>query len=183
MSAYIFGYGVICPILIGAPFYFMSIFLFENLGHIFSLCGAFPNIYLLRVLEAIHGATPAYGKADMWTYTQYYSATLLFQFDSKTNKAIPYTSDIRMKKNMEYLSVYIQTSLLYSILIPNGYKIAPTHPIETFFYLYHWKNLLNGFFMAALTSAATEGKRRRVFRGLICSFILRVCSLFSSLFL
>jgi hypothetical protein len=56
---YIIGYGIICPILLLGPLYIVTYCVeFKNVTFMLCLCGAIPNLLLLRVVEAMHGIIP-----------------------------------------------------------------------------------------------------------------------------
>jgi hypothetical protein len=87
----------------------------------------------------------------------YFSATLQIKFDSKTLRPVPFSVRIFRSKVTSFLSVFLQTSLLYSVLLPYGYAIAPQRPIHNLVDLYYWGNIVNAFLMASLTSLVLDG--------------------------
>ena len=69
---YIFGYGILCPLLAAAPlFLFGNLVEFHNVALMLCLAGAVPNLLLLRVVEAIHGLLPDFCYPSCQTTSQY----------------------------------------------------------------------------------------------------------------
>jgi hypothetical protein len=176
MSPYIIGYGVICPILLAWPFYlFQNVWGMYNIALMLCLTGAVPNILLLRVSEAIHGLLPdfCYNKSSNGLTTKspltmliwYFSATLQFQFDSKTRQPKSLSQRLLWKKLCSFVSVFLQTSLLYSLLLPCNFRVFEvTIPHESTAILssrlwsfFHPFKYVNAFLMASLLSLVLEG--------------------------
>jgi hypothetical protein len=155
---YLLGYGLVCPILLFGPLYLFHVLEFKNVTFMLCVAGAVPNLLLLRVIEAMHGMLPSFAEESAGMFALYYSATLQVKFDSKTNRPVPFTRRVFASKVWSFLSVFLQTSVLYSVLIPFGYSIAPKRPIHSLIDLYHWGNILNAFSMASMTSLLLDGK-------------------------
>jgi hypothetical protein len=154
----ILGYGVICPLLLLGPLYvFANVLHFSNLAMMLC-CGDAFAVLVFRIVEAMHGMLPDFAESSMRNFVLYYGATLQFQFDPKTQQPVPLTVSIFMSKSRSFLSVLVQTSLLYSLLLPFDYKVAPQREIRTLFDLYYWGNLVNAYLMASLTSLVMDGK-------------------------
>lgn len=207
--SFILGYGLVCPILLIAPFYIVTHCVeFNNVTFIICLCGAFPNLLLLRVIEAVHGLVPPAfvltgvdlaATAKTKTCDQgengsdsvkerggmkndkqktyigfkrfllYYAATLQVKIDEKSNQPVPFTRQIMVAKLKNFLRVFLQTSVLYSLLQSFDYAVAPSRlPIQTIMDIYYWGNIVNAFLMASLTSLLLEGGASGL--GLITSF-------------
>ncbi|OEU19316.1 hypothetical protein FRACYDRAFT_182183 [Fragilariopsis cylindrus CCMP1102] len=169
---YLIGYGIICPILLLGPLYIVTYCVeLKNVAFMVCLCGAIPNLLLLRVVEAMHGIIPpAFLIGGLERFILYYAATLQVKIDEKTNQPVPFTRTLMMMKIRSFLFVFIQTTLLYSLLQPFDYIIAPTTTIQrlNIIDLYYWGNIVNAFFMASLTSLLLEGGATGL--GLIASF-------------
>jgi hypothetical protein len=156
IQAYLIGYGIVCPLLLYLPFYLIQLLELKNVGFMLCLAGAVPNLLLLRVVEAMHGMLPSFAGNSMGNFVLYYSATLQFQFDDN-GKPEPMTRTILVHKIWEFLKVFVQTSLLYSLLLRFDYDVFPSREIASLLDLYHWGNLCNAFLMASLTSIVLEG--------------------------
>jgi hypothetical protein len=212
---YLIGYGIICPILLLGPLYIVTYCVeLKNVTFMVCLCGAIPNLLLLRVVEAMHGIIPpaflsgsssttstsmtrdnndddddaksyhrrrrieeedGSSEGGLERFILYYAATLQVKIDEKTNEPVPFTRKIMMTKMQSFLSVFIQTTILYSLLQPFDYIIAPTSSSSSSIQrlsmitdFYYWGNIVNAFFMASLTSLLLEGGGTGL--GLITSF-------------
>ena len=127
------------------------------------LCGAVGNLLTLRVVEATHQMLPGYASKSLGMLVLYFSATLQIKFDPKTQQPVPLTPQIVWTKLCDFVSVFCQTSVLYSILLPYNYEVFPKRPfslssVSSIFNLYYWGNLANAFLMASLTSLVLDGR-------------------------
>jgi hypothetical protein len=167
-SRVLLGYGVICPLLLCGPFYLFHILELKNVALMLCLAGAVPNLLTLRVLEATHGMLPSFAQENMGMLVLYFSATLQIKFDTKTLRPVPFSVRIFRSKVTSFLSVFLQTSLLYSVLLPYSYTIAPQRPIHNLVDLYYWGNIVNAFLMASLTSLVLDGMYPRLCYYMLC---------------
>lgn len=153
------GFGILLPFLLLGPYYLCCrVFEFRNVALMLCLCGAIPNVLALRVVEALQGFLPAYAQEDWRLLLLYFSATLKIEFDPKTSEPVPFTWNIFARKLSSFLSVMIQTSLLFSLLIPFDYQVFPRrHSMESLANLFYWGNLANNFLMASLMSLVLDG--------------------------
>ena len=122
-----------------------------------TLAGALPNLLVLRVIEAMHDTLPLFAKESTKHFVLYCSATLQVMIDENTKKPVPFTRQLFLEKAQRFVTVLLQTSFLYSVLLPFGYTIAPSRRISHFLDLFYWGNLVNNFIMASLTSLLLEG--------------------------
>lgn len=127
------------------------------------LCGAVGNLLTLRVVEATHQMLPTYASKSLGMLVLYFSATLQIRFDPKTQQPVLLTRKILWAKLYGFLSVFCQTSLLYSILLPYDFQVFPQRDISVsnasdVFNLYYWGNLANALLMASLTSLVLDGR-------------------------
>uniref|UniRef100_A0A7S4AXF0 Wax synthase domain-containing protein n=1 Tax=Pseudo-nitzschia australis TaxID=44445 RepID=A0A7S4AXF0_9STRA len=204
--SYLIGYGLVCPILLLAPFYIVTHCVeLKNVALIICLCGGLPTLLLLRVVEAIHGLVPpafllvdddvtkmaethvqegnhgdnqkkASGRGKQKEnyngfkrFILYYAATLQVKIDQKTNQPVRFTRQIMISQLRSFFSIFLQTSILYSLLQPFDYAIAPSRrPIQNLADLYYWGNIVNAFAMASLTSLLLNGGASGL--GLMTSF-------------
>ena len=158
-NKYLWGYGVIIPFLLCAPCYLLDEIGFRNVTLMFCLVGAISNLLVLRVMEAIHGTVPLFAQSSLKSFVLYYSGTLQVRIDPKTQRPVPFTRAIWAETTKRFLWGFVQTSLLFSILLSTDYTIAPRRPIRSFLDLYHWGNLVNNLAMALFTSLMLDGKR------------------------
>ena len=87
----------------------------------------------------------------------YFSSTLLLQVDERTNCPVPFKKSIFLQKLRQFVSVFIQTSLLFSVLLANDYQIYPQHDHVDNLFLYCASHLGNAFLLASLTSLVLDG--------------------------
>lgn len=163
---YLFGYGILCPLLALWPLYlFRTVVAFHNVALMLCLAGAIPNLLLLRVVEAVHGLLPDFcypqkeEASSMRMLLVYYAAPLQFRFDSATQQPVPLSKAVFWNKTRGFVSVLLQTSLLFSLLLPFDYTLfpEPANPSGSFVSLFHPNHLANNFLMASLLSLTLEG--------------------------
>ena len=119
-----------------------------------------------KVLSSSSSSSYQEEKSPLVMLILYYSATLQFQFDPISHQPIPLTTTILKKKIMKFIAVFVQTSLLYSFLIPFNYQPF-TEPsmignqqstiILKLWYFYHPTKLANSFLLASLLSLVLDG--------------------------
>jgi hypothetical protein len=148
---FLVGYGIVVPALLLAPLWIGQYWQPPNITLMLTLMGAIPNILTLRVMEAMHGKLPAYCCNDRKMLCLYFSSTLLLLFRDGT--PVPFTRKIFLQKLGHFLNVFVQTSLILSLLLANDYRVFPTHP----FNIFYWGNLGNAFLLASLTSLLLDG--------------------------
>lgn len=151
------GFGVLVPILVVTPLYLCSFLELTNMTIMLCVIGAIPNVLTLRVSEATQGLLPAYATESLRMTLCYFAAPLQIKFDHQTRRPIPFTQPIFYDKLRIFVSVFCQTSVLYSVLIPFDYEPFPHRPIDSLLDLFYWGNLANRLLMASLTSLVFEG--------------------------
>lgn len=171
MTRYLLGYGVLLPGFLLLTPYTFSTLQFPNVALMLCLCGAVPVIMTLRVIQAMLQQLPEYACKSQGMLILYFCSTLQIQFDAATQQPAPLTRQIVRTKLAAFARVLVQTSLLYSLLLPYNYKVLPQKPILLYqpWCLYSWGNLANGFFMASLTSLVLDGGASGL--GLIMSLV------------
>ncbi len=140
-NCWLIGYGLVIPSLLLAPIWIYSQWQAPNITLMLCVCGAVPNILTLRVMEAMHGTMPDY-VTNRKMLLLYYSSTLQLMFQN--GQPVPLTRQRFWAKLTHFLSVYFQTSLLYSVLLATGY-----HPFSNY--------LANAYAMASITSLVLDG--------------------------
>lgn len=158
IHAYLIGYSLVLPAIVVSPFVLLWCFPTTNIAFLLCLVGGTASLILFRCIEAMHGTLPAFAKSSLGSFAIYYASALQFNIDEKTGKAIPVTKKELLRKSMDFVSTFVKTSLLYSILMPHGYKLFSQPPAESFGDLFHWGNLANNFLMTSLTSLVLECK-------------------------
>jgi hypothetical protein len=155
-SSYLIGYGIICPLLIYIPFRIIEALDLRNIAFICSASLAIPSLLVFRCLEAMHQTLPSFAKQSLGQFILYYASSLQFNFDPKTEMPVPLTRKEVKARLGSFASLFVQTSLLYSILIPNDYVLFPRREIRSLTDLFYWGNLFNNYLMAYLTGIALE---------------------------
>jgi hypothetical protein len=128
-TRYLLGYGLLLPgCLLVAP-YTYSTLPFPNVALMLCLCGAVPVMMPFRVIQAMHQQLPEYASKSQAMLILYFSSTLQIQFDAATQQPVPLTRHIFRTKLTAFVRVLVQTSVLYSLLLPHKYQIFPQTPI------------------------------------------------------
>lgn len=151
MNPFLIGYGIILPIMIVGPLIICQYWQSPNLTMMLTILGAIPNILTLRVVEAMHGKLPDYCQNDRKMTCLYFSSTLLLLV--RDGKPVPFTWTIFWQKVKHFISTFLQTSLLLSLLLANNYQVFPSHPTNIFY----WGNIGNNYLLASLTSTVLDG--------------------------
>jgi hypothetical protein len=165
-QSYLFGYGVFCPLLLYLPLVIVRTFEMSNMAHLCCFALTSPALLTFRCLEAMHGVLPSFvfdnnkaaGQPSLSKFVTYYAASIQFRFDPKTEDVLPLTKREMAQKVAHFGRVFMETSALYSLLIPVNYQLFPPvrKEILSVADLFHWKNIVNNFFMAYLTGACLE---------------------------
>jgi Membrane bound O-acyl transferase family len=148
---FLVGYGLVVPALLLVPLGIYRYWQPPNIAIMLTLMGAVPNILTLRVLEAMHGKLPEYCHNNRKMLCLYFSSTLLLVF--RDGKPVPFTRTMFLQKLGHFVSVFLQTSLLLSLLLANDYQVFPSHSSN----LLYWGNLGNALLLASLTSLVLDG--------------------------
>jgi hypothetical protein len=168
-SAYLIGYGIVCPLLVYLPFKIIEALDLRNLAFITCASLAMPSLLFFRCLEAMHQTLPSFAKQSLGQFILYYASTLQFNFDPKTEMPVPLTRKEVQARVASFASLFVQTALLYSLLIPNNYVLFPRRETGSLMDLFYWGNLLNNYVMAYLTGIAIESGATSL--GLLTSLI------------
>lgn len=140
-NRWLIGYGLVVPTLLAAPLWIFAQWRASNITLMLCLCGAIPNIMTLRVLEAMHGTMPDY-VTNRRMLILYYSSTLQLKFED--GQPVPLTRDRFWEKLGHFFSVFVQSSLLFSVLLATDYQPFSNH-------------LANCYAMASITSLVLDG--------------------------
>jgi hypothetical protein len=155
ISAFLVGYGFVCPILLYLPFYLINLLDLRNTA--FKLASVLgPSLLVFRTLEAMYGTVPTFDKQSMGNFVRYYTATVENDFDPKTQKPVPALRSHLVHKAIRCILLFLQTVVLFSILISYKYRIFPSRKIQSLADLFYWGNLCNNYLMAFLTSLCLE---------------------------
>lgn len=158
MKAYLLGYGFILPMILVSPFVLLEWIPVRNMAFLLCLVGGTATLIFFRCIEAMHGTLPSFAKKSLPVFMLYYASALQFAIDETTGKVVPVTRQDLIRNATAFVSVFIRTSLLYSILLPVRYQLFQQPPIQGLVDLFHWRNLANNFLMASLTGLTLECK-------------------------
>ncbi|CAJ1943635.1 unnamed protein product [Cylindrotheca closterium] len=157
IQGFMIGYGFIIPFLLLYPLALLDALGLKNITLMVCICGALPNLLLLRVVEAMHDTLPSFATESRGNLVLYYAGTLQVLMDEETGRPVPLTTSIFVTKAMRFLYIFLQTGFLFSLLIPCEYHIAPQRQIGSFLDLFYWGNLFNAYMVALLTSSILDG--------------------------
>jgi hypothetical protein len=155
ISAYLVGYGFVCTILLYVPFYLINFLDLRNTAFkVASAAG--PTLLVFRTLEAMYGTVPTFANQSMGNFVLYYTSTVQYEFDLKTDKLVPALRSHLVRKAIRCNLLFLQTVVLFSILISYNYRLFPSREIQSTADLFYWGNLCNNYLMAFLTSLGLE---------------------------
>ena len=163
---YLLGYGGVIPLLLVLPFWLIEWLDLRNVAFILCVGGSNPAMLLFRCIEAMHGTLPSYlfqasgndkddQVAPLGQFVAYYASSIQFELDQQSGKPIPFTLSQAKRVILKFVSVFLQTTLCYSILLSCNYRVFPNRH-EQLSDLFFWGNILNNFLMASLTSLCLE---------------------------
>jgi hypothetical protein len=85
LSAYLVGYGFVCPFLLYVPFYLIRFLDLHNTA--FKLASAAGTTLLVfRTLEAMHGTMPPFAYQSMANFVFYYTAAVQYSSTQRRTK-------------------------------------------------------------------------------------------------
>jgi len=185
-SPYVIGYGLICPFLMYVPFAICDALRIQNMV-IMMVTAAAPSVLFFRTLEAMHGTVPPFATGHgPRRYALYFAATVQFRFcDEKSPAAcdaaaaqdraeansdagrhhedavVRVTKKMLLGKVWNLAKLYVETSLLFSLLIPHNFAFFGRRDnrgdaLSAFLDLFYWGNILNNLLLAHLTSICLE---------------------------
>ena len=156
--AYVLGYGVILPLILASPFWLLHMIPLSNIAFLLCFVGGTASLIIFRCVEAMHGLLPKFSTTSLSVFMLYYASALQFQIDETSGMAVKVTRKELTRKIFNFAGIFVRTSLLYSILLPCGYKLFDYPPIQGLAEMFHWRHLANNFLMACLTSVLLECK-------------------------
>lgn len=155
-SALLVGWGVVFPLLTLFPFSFIEGFDLRN--PVLKLTAVSqPALHVFRLIETIYGTLPEFAaKGDLRSFLWYFGATVEFNIDPATKKALPITrKEIRVKL-LKLAGMFGQCVALYTLLVPFNYNLFPRKTIASVSDIFFWGNLLNNYTMGAMTKSTVE---------------------------
>ena len=155
-SALLVGFGVVFPLLTILPFSFIQIFDLRN--PVLKLTAVSqPALHVFRLIETIYGTLPEFAaRGDLRSFLWYFGATVEFNIDPATKKALPVTrKEIRVKL-LKLAGMFWQCVALYTLLVPFDYNLFPRKTITNVSDIFFWGNLMNNYIMGAMTKSTVE---------------------------
>lgn len=112
-TAYLTGFGIVCPICLTYPFWIMNTLGLRNQLLRFSICAILPVTNIFHCIEAMFGYSPHSVETSFRNYVLYYISAVEIVFDEKTNKVVKASwPDILSKAK----------ALVYNIFISGAYQ-------------------------------------------------------------
>ena len=122
-QAYLVGWGVILPIALYLPFYFLELFDIRNKVVTLSSTTVMTVIFF-RSIEAMYGTSPNNGvmESSLMNYVGYYSSVAPFVWDPKTGKRKSITVRQLVSSVVDSVATFLAVSLVLSVLIHYRYR-------------------------------------------------------------
>lgn len=163
-QSYLAGYGLVCPVLLFLPFVIIRGLDLRNVTFMTCVAVTSPALLVFRCMEAMHGVLPTFAydlskpheKNSQAKFVLYYAASIQFNFDPLTEEIVPITRNELAQRGVHFARMFVETSILYSILLPSFYHPFPRRDVRNLFDLFYWGNLGNNFLVAYLTGIALE---------------------------
>jgi hypothetical protein len=175
LQSYIIGYGIIGPLLVYIPLRIVSYLELQNVTLMMSVAGGTPAILIFRLLEAMHGTLPPFATQSFSKFVLYCSSTVQFEFDKKTQEPVPMSRTILLSRSLSMARLFVQSMVLYSLLLPCSYNMFPRRRVEGLWDLFYWGNLLNNYIMAWVTATCLEASITGL--GLLTSLLTGICTM------
>jgi hypothetical protein len=123
MQAYLVGWGIILPIALYLPFYFLDLFNIRNKVVTLSSTTVMTVIFF-RCIEAMYGTSPNSGvmESSLWNYCGYYSSVAPFVWDPKTKQRKYITTSQLWSSLLDLTIHFVVVSLVLSALIHFQYR-------------------------------------------------------------
>jgi Membrane bound O-acyl transferase family len=165
MQSYMIGYGIICPLILYWPVFILKRLDLHNIT--FMLCMAIntPALLFFRCMEAMHSVLPPFAydvtkkhsENHLSRFILYYASSIQFNFDHSTDEIIFISKTEMRERCIHFVRVFLEATVLYSILIPCDYHPFPyKRPNDSWSDYFYWGNLGNNFLVAYLTGTALE---------------------------
>lgn len=127
MQSYIIGYRDVIPVLFCLPLWLGSLLDIRNMAFMACLAFTSPAILSFRCIKAMHNTVPrlAYDETNpsLSRFLVYNVASIQFKYDQKTEKAVPFTRKDAVEKMLQFGRSFLETTLLYLLLLPFDYAI------------------------------------------------------------
>lgn len=164
VQSYFIGYGIVCPVILYIPFILIPSLDLRNMTFLTCVAISSPALLVFRCMEAMHGVLPTFAydlkkphdKNSLSKFMLYYAASIQFNFDPVTEEIVFTTRTEIFQRTVHFARMFVESSILYSILLPCDYHPFPQREIHNVLDLFYWGNLGNNFLVAYLTGIALE---------------------------
>jgi hypothetical protein len=154
-QAYWVVYGLLVPALLFVPFFLVSWFSLNNVTLAIALVGGLPALTLFRVLQALYGTLPPYVYHHPTAIYWYFGTCLQFTLDAQ-GQPCKISKARWFAKLQRFGALFVQSTLLYSILVPRGYRFMSIK--TTSLPMLFMARIVNNYLLAILTSLILECK-------------------------
>lgn len=161
--SYVMGYGILLPSICYLSIISLQTLQFHNMAHMLCISATGPAILTFRCIEAMHGTLPSFaydtqkphGANRRSRFLLYFASSIQLHFDDKGDIEF-FTWDEMRRKLWYFVRMFVETTLLYSILIPTDFAPFPTKERLTLSDYLHWGNLANNYCVAYCMSVCLE---------------------------
>ena len=153
-TPYLVGYGLICPLMVAFPFWYMDELGVQNKAMTVG-AAASGVLLILRCFEAMYDTVPPFATKSRSSFVLYYACTVQFEFDPKTGEVVRATFMDIVRKLVNFISLFFQALVVFSLLFPVNYELLSISDDSTI----PWSafaHLVNNFAMASLTSICLD---------------------------
>ena len=149
-------YGLLLPLLLSSAFWLTHQLDIRN--YVLKMATASgPVLMSLRCLEALYRTHPPATGQTLQTFVTYYAATVQFESDPATGLAQKVTAKYLLRQVVDFVSFFVQNTLLVSVLMPYDFRVWDTSSTATHFYYYlHWTHIANNLLLAIATALFLE---------------------------
>lgn len=160
LQSFIVGYGFLIPLLFYVPLVLVHILDIRNMAFMAFVAFTSPAILSFRCIQAMHNCLPPFAfdekNPSLSRFILYNAASIQFKFNRKTGDVVPFTRKEAIDKILHFARIFLETTLLYCLLLPLEYKPFPSRDVRCFRDLFFFGNLLNNYLMAYMTGVAFE---------------------------
>ena len=150
--AFIFGFGVVLPTLIYAPFFLIQTLDLQNRMLMMSASSC-PVLLVFKTFEAIAGTSPKYVENSIQSYIVYYASFIEYEMDAeKRHPKKPNAKEV-LSKAKDLMSSFFICSCLFSLFLPSNFtplkqRVGANTIDHKLIELFHPSHLFNNFIAA-----------------------------------
>lgn len=152
-TSYIVGYGVIFPVMVLLPFWWIDSLDLRNQAMMF-VPAVNSCLVFFRCMEAMHDTVPAFAQTSRVNFALYTAAAIQFRYDHQSNQTVACSFSGVILKAARYGWLALQTAFMFSLLYPRNYELIPLP--KDGLVLSCAIHLVNNLAMASLTSLCLD---------------------------